>query len=80
MQIYTPFSTQAGYHLANTNIIHDSFKFGKNLKIGAFCIIEEDVIVGDDVEIQNYVLLRKGTRIGSSCCIHSYFDSSKDII
>lgn len=60
------------------NSIHESFKHGKNLKIGYFNVIEEDVIVGDDVDIQNYVLLRKGTRIGNNCFVDSYFRSSGD--
>jgi UDP-N-acetylglucosamine acyltransferase len=74
------FSTDDGYNAVRTNIIHKSFKHGENLKIGAFCIIEEDVIIGDNVEIQNYVLLRKGTRIGNNCYIDSYVRSSGDNI
>jgi UDP-2-acetamido-3-amino-2,3-dideoxy-glucuronate N-acetyltransferase len=61
-----------------TNIIHSTFKHGKNFKIGNFCIIEEDVSVGDNVDIQNYVLLKKGTQIGSNCYVDSYFRSSGD--
>lgn len=60
------------------NNIHDSFKHGKNLKLGSFNVIEEDVIVGDNVDIQNYVLLKKGTRIGNDCYVDSYFRSSGD--
>jgi len=60
------------------NQIHESFKHGKNLKIGYFNVIEEDVIVGDNVDIQNYVLLKKGTRIGDNCYVDSYFRSSGD--
>lgn len=60
------------------NEIHESFKHGKNLKMGKFNVIEEDVIVGDNVDIQNYVLLKKGTRIGNDCYVDSYFRSSGD--
>lgn len=60
------------------NEIHSSFKHGKNFKIGHFCVIEEDVIVGDDVNIQNFVLLKKGTRIGNNVYVDSYFRSSGD--
>jgi len=60
------------------NSIHESFKHGKNLKIGKFNVIEEDVIVGDNVDIQNFVLLKKGTRIGNNCYVDSYFRSSGD--
>jgi UDP-N-acetylglucosamine acyltransferase len=60
------------------NIIHESFKHGKDFKIGYFCVIEEDVIVGDNVDIQNYVLLRKGTIIGNNVYVDSYVRSSGD--
>lgn len=61
-----------------TNIIHESFKHGKNFKIGNFCVIEKDVEVGDEINIQNYVLLKAGTKIGNNCYVDSYFRSSGD--
>ncbi len=60
------------------NVIHESFRHGKNFKIGHFCVIEEDVIVGDDVELQNYVLLKSGTGIANNVYVDSYFRSSGD--
>ena len=47
------------------NRIHRSFKHGKNLNIGWFCLIEEDVVVGDDVTIKDRVLLKRGTVNGT---------------
>lgn len=61
---------------AQTNIIHPSFIHGKNFKIGHFCTIEEGVQVGDDVTIENYVLLKKDTWIGNNVFIDSYVRSS----
>lgn len=58
------------------NIIHDSFKHGRNFKIGHFCIIEKEVYIGDNVEICNYVLLKEGTKIGNNVFIDSYVRSS----
>jgi len=46
------------------NIIHPSFQYGASLKIGNFCIIEEDVVVGKEVKLGNYVMLKKGTHFG----------------
>ncbi len=60
------------------NKIHFTFKHGKNLKMGYNNVIEEDVEVGDDVDIQNFVLLKKGTKIGNNCYIDSYVLSSGD--
>ena len=59
-----------------TMYIDPSVKFGKNCKIGNFCIIEENVIIGDDVEIKNFVELRSGTIIGNNVYIDSYVRSS----
>jgi acetyltransferase-like isoleucine patch superfamily enzyme len=58
------------------NKVHYSFKHGKNLKIGYFCVIQNDVIVGDNVKIENFVLLKSGTRIGNDVFIDSYARSS----
>ncbi len=58
------------------NVIHESFKHGKNFKIGYHCIIEEDVEVGDNVEIQHFVLLKNGTKIGNNVFVDSYVRSS----
>ena len=66
------------YERVGTNIIHKTFKCGNRLRLGDFCLIEEDVVVGDDVDIQNYVLLKKGTNIGNGCYVDSYFRSSGD--
>ena len=59
-----------------SNVIHPSFQHGANFKIGNFCVIEEDVIVGDNVTIENYVLLRAGTTIGNGVFVDSYVRSS----
>lgn len=59
-------------------VFHGMSNIGKNLKIGKFCIIEDDVIIGDDVEIGNYVYLKSGTIIGNNTFIDSYVRSSGD--
>lgn len=58
------------------NEIHPTFKYGRRFKMGRFCVIEEDVIVGDNVELGHFVLLKEGTRIGDDCYIDSYVRSS----
>jgi UDP-N-acetylglucosamine acyltransferase len=48
---------------------------GTNVKFGRFCIIEKDVIIGNDVKIHNYVELREGTivqdnvKLDSKVCV-----------
>ena len=58
------------------NIVAHDFKHGKNLKLGKFCIVEEDVIVGDNCTIKSHVELRNGTIIGDDCYIDSGVKSS----
>ncbi len=56
--------------------IANDFKHGKRFSIGGFCIIQENCSVGHNVDIQHFVLLKKGTVIGNDCYIDSYVRSS----
>lgn len=55
---------------------HKSFKYGKNFKIGRFCIIEKDCEVGDNVELMDYVKLMPGTSIGNNSKLDDYVNTS----
>ena len=44
---------------------------GNNVRIGVGCVIEGDVVIGDDTEIHHNVVIRNKTRIGRRCTIHS---------
>ena len=59
-----------------SNKIADDFKRGFNLTIGYFNRVEENVSVGENVTIKNYVELRNGTRIGNDCYIDSRVSTS----
>ena len=59
-----------------SNKIASDFIRGFNLKIGSFNLIEENVVVGDNVTIQNFVELRKGTTFGDDCYIDSRVSTS----
>jgi acetyltransferase-like isoleucine patch superfamily enzyme len=58
------------------SVVHSSFKYGTNLKMGYFNVIGEGVKVGDNCVICNFVLLKKDTIIGNNCYIDSYVLSS----
>ncbi len=45
------------------SIISGDLRHGRNFTHGRFCVIEPDVMVGDDVSLGNYVMLKSGTRI-----------------
>ncbi len=57
-------------------MISKKAKIGNNVEIGNYCVIEEDVIIGDNTVIEHYVELRKGTKIGENCYIDSRVSSS----
>ncbi len=42
---------------------------GQHVKIGAYSVIESDVIIGDCTEIGNHVTLLSGTKLGVDCKI-----------
>ena len=44
---------------------------GKNFNYGKYCMIEEDCIIGDNVEIKNYVEIREGCQIDDNVKIGS---------
>ena len=55
----------------NTAIVSSKAQLGENVKVGAFTIIEDDVIIGDDNEIQNHCIIANGTTIGKENRIFS---------
>ncbi len=54
------------------SVVDDSFQHGKNFKIGSFCVIEPDVVVGDDVVLGDYVKLKSGTHIANNVNLADY--------
>jgi UDP-N-acetylglucosamine acyltransferase len=51
----------------NTAIISSDAEIGKNVKIGPYTVIEEDVIIEDGCEISSSALIASGTRIRKNC-------------
>ena len=44
--------------------VNPAAHIGENVKIGPFCYIDEDVVIGDDNELMNSVTILRGARIG----------------
>ena len=51
---------------------------GKNVSIGAFSIIEQEVEIGDDTWIGSHVVIRNGTKIGSCNKIYQFSSIGED--
>ncbi len=60
------------------SVVHPSFRYGKNLKMGYFNRIMKGCEIGDNVDIQNFVLFKSDTIMGSNNYVDSYFRSSGD--
>lgn len=54
------------------NFISKDFICGKEVNLGCYVIIEEDVIVGDNVKIGHRTTLKKGTRIGDNTIVDDH--------
>lgn len=48
-----------------TAIVSSKAEIGKNVEIGPFTIIEDDVVIGDDCKIGSHVNIYNGARIGN---------------
>lgn len=55
-----------------TAIVSPKAQIGKNTSIGAYSIIEDDVIIGENNEIRNNVVFANGARIGNNNRIHAF--------
>jgi UDP-N-acetylglucosamine acyltransferase len=49
--------------------IHPNARIGSNVKIEAFCVIEEDVEIGEGTHIMSHACVLSGSRIGKNCRI-----------
>lgn len=64
----------------NGNMISDDFKHGVNFKIGRFCHIDTDVVVGDNVSIGDYTKIMSGARIGNNTLLMDYVKLMPDTV
>lgn len=53
-----------------TAVISPSAKLGKNVSVGAYSVIEEDVTIGDNTVIFPQVYVGKRTQIGAQCILY----------
>lgn len=54
------------------SIISETARLGANVKIGRFCIIDDDVKLGDNVIIEDFAMVLSGSRIGHGTKIGTY--------
>lgn len=55
-----------------TAIIGDSVKLGKDVSIGAYCVIDGNVTIGDGTKLFSHVTISGNTTIGKNCQIFPF--------
>ena len=53
-----------------TAVVSDDARIGKNVRIGAYAIIEDNTIIGDDCYIDSHVKIARYTTLGNSCRVY----------
>ena len=48
----------------STAVISEKAKLGKNVTVGPFCYVGDDVVIGDDCELLSHVVIKGPTTIG----------------
>ena len=54
-----------------TAIVHAKARLSERGRIGPYCVIEEDVEVGEGTELDSHVVLYRGTRLGRECRLNA---------
>ena len=52
-------------------IVDPSAKLGENVKIGPFCIVEANTVIGDDCMLDSHVQIKSYTSMGKGNVVHS---------
>ncbi len=53
-----------------TAAVDENARIGKNVSVGPFAVIEQDVVIDDDTTIGPQAYIANGARVGKSCKIH----------
>jgi UDP-2-acetamido-3-amino-2,3-dideoxy-glucuronate N-acetyltransferase len=66
--------------MQNLSIVSDKARIGANVRIGRFCIVEDDVELADGVVLEDYAMVLAGSRIGSRTKIGTYTKVGKNVV
>ena len=62
----------------STAIIHPTAKLGKNVSVGAFCLIDANVSIDDDTVLESHVVVKGKTSIGKGNHIYQFASVGED--
>lgn len=66
--------------MVENSFISSSVMLGTNVKIGRFCIIDDDVKLGDNVVIEDYAMVLARSRIGDGTKIGTYTKVGRNVV
>lgn len=55
-----------------TAIVSPTADIGKNVQIGAYCVIGENVVIGDNCQLSSHVVIEDFVKIGQSCQLKTH--------
>src|ERR1700722_10830919 len=67
---YHPPHYAPGVH--STAVIHHTAKIGKDAHIGAYVVIDQDVVIGDNAILLPHVVIYRGATIGNNLFAHAH--------
>lgn len=53
-------------------VVSPNATIGQGVSIGPFCVVEDDVVIGDRATLMSHVVLGNGSRIGADVVIHPH--------
>ncbi|UTW12939.1 DapH/DapD/GlmU-related protein [Marinobacterium rhizophilum] len=66
--------------MSRMSIISEKAKVSASVKIGRFCIVEDNVELADGVVVEDYVMILEGSKIGSNTRIGTYTKVGKNVV
>jgi len=54
----------------SSSVVSERARIGENVTIGPFCVVEDDVHVGEGTKLMSHVVLGSGTRLGAEVVVH----------
>lgn len=55
-----------------TAVIAPKVNLGKDVEVGAYCVIEDNVSIGDKTKLHSHIVIAKNTQIGAGCNIYPF--------
>ncbi len=62
----------------STAVISDKATLGENVKVGPFCVIDDDVIIGDNCTLTSHVVIRGPSKIGRNNTFYQFCSIGED--